>query len=68
MGTKQNNYKANNLSENDKKLTIDELIQCSICKINIENKFGIGFICIINNYGDLIPILITQETFLNKNK
>ena len=67
MGTKQNNYKANNLSENDKKLTIDELIQCSICKINIENKIGNGFICFINNYGKLIPVLITQESFLNKS-
>ena len=70
MGVQQNinsTQKKNSLANTENKNTIHNLIKNSRCKINIDNKLGTGFICIINNYGNSIPVLITQEFLIDKN-
>ena len=69
MGTKQNSHKSNTSIETDIKnnSTTKDLIKKSICKIIIENKIGIGYICIVNNYDVNIPVLIAYEPFFKKD-
>ena len=69
MGTKQKSHKNKASIETCIKsnLSMNDLIKKSICKIIIENKIGIGYICIVSNNDISIPLLITHEPFFKKD-
>ena len=69
MSTKQNSYKNNASIETDNNInsSMNDLIKKNICKINIENKIIIGYICIVNYYDISIPVILAYEPFFKKD-